>query len=94
MLANKKLLWMGLYGIAITAVSWLTPLFVVVLNTIGLSVSRAWIDTVMALALAIFIGLTKRSCVWAGSKSLTVAAAEYRFPKNCEFRLPARKVSD
>jgi hypothetical protein len=66
MLANKKLLWVGLCGIAIAAVSWLTPLLVVVLDAIGLSLSRPWIDTAMAVALAIFIGLTMYALVRMG----------------------------
>jgi hypothetical protein len=44
----------------------LTPFFVVVLDAIGQSVPRAWIDTVMAVALAIFIGVTMYALVRMG----------------------------
>jgi hypothetical protein len=88
MLANKKLLWVGLYGIAIAAVSWLTPVFVVALDAIGLSVPRAWIDTVMAVALAIFIGLTMYALVRMGRLKIVSGGCCGVLPIPEELKIP------
>ncbi len=63
---DKKLLRVGLCGTAIAAVSWLTPLLVVALDAVGLSVSRAWIDNIAAPATLLLFGLTTYALAHSG----------------------------
>ena len=50
----------------IAAVCWLTPFLIVVLGAVGLPLSRVWVVSIAAPALAIFMGLTMYALVRMG----------------------------
>lgn len=55
---DRKLLWTGIVGTAITAVCCFTPVLVVALGALGLSARLGWLDLVLFPFLAVFVGLT------------------------------------
>jgi mercuric ion transport protein len=84
---NKILLRVGLCGMVLAAISWLTPILFVALHTVGLPVSRAWIDSVSAPALAIFMGLTMYALVRMGRLKIVARGCCY-VPIPEELRIP------
>jgi len=54
---NKKLLTTGIIGTLLAAVCCFTPILVVLLGTLGLSMFVGWLDYVLLPALAIFIAI-------------------------------------
>lgn len=55
---DRKLLFTGLAGTAITALCCFTPVLVLLLGAVGLSAVLGWIDYVLLPALALFVGIT------------------------------------
>lgn len=53
-----KLLQIGIVGSVIVALCCFTPLLIVLLGFVGISVALGWIDYVLFPALLFFIGLT------------------------------------
>lgn len=55
---NKKLLSAGIVGSVVTAIGCFTPVLVLGLGVVGLSVPLGWLDYVLYPALAAFLGVT------------------------------------
>ncbi len=55
---DRKLLRTGIIGTVIAAICCFTPVLVILLGAVGLSVWLGWLDYVLFPALAIFLGLT------------------------------------
>lgn len=55
---NKKLLKVGILGSIVTAICCFTPILVILLTALGLSVILGWIDWVLFPLLALFLILT------------------------------------
>ena len=55
---ERRLLWVGAAGSAVTAVCCFTPVLVILLGALGLSAWLAWLDYLLLPALVLFIGLT------------------------------------
>ncbi len=54
---SNKLLKIGIFGAAITALCCFTPILVILLGTLGFSALIGKLDYVLLPALAIFVGL-------------------------------------
>ena len=63
---NKKLMKVGLIGSVIAAICCFTPLLVILLGSIGLSVVVGYLDYVLLPILAIFILIVVLSLVLGG----------------------------
>jgi mercuric ion transport protein len=55
---RPSLLRTGIVGTVVTAICCFTPVLVVALGALGLSAWLGWLDVVLFLLLALFIGLT------------------------------------
>jgi mercuric ion transport protein len=55
---DATLLRTGIVGSVIAALCCLTPVLVVLLGTLGVSVLVGWLDLVLPPALAVFLGIT------------------------------------
>jgi len=55
---HRRLLQVGLIGTVLAALCCFTPVLVVLFGAVGLSAVVGWIDPVVILALAGFLGLT------------------------------------
>ncbi|EYD71451.1 mercury resistance system transport protein MerF [Limimaricola hongkongensis] len=55
---NDRLLKYGLIGTVVVALCCFTPILVVLLGAVGLSVLLGWLDIVLLPTLAIFLGIT------------------------------------
>jgi mercuric ion transport protein len=54
---DRRLLGIGLFGAAVSAVCCFTPILAALLTAIGLSAAIGWLDYVLLPALAVFIGI-------------------------------------
>ena len=54
---DRKLLGVGLFGAAVSALCCATPILAALLTAIGLSAAIGWLDYVVLPALAVFIGI-------------------------------------
>jgi len=55
---NKRLLQIGVIGSVVAALCCFTPVLVVLLGTVGLAGAVGWLDPILMLALAGFLGIT------------------------------------
>jgi mercuric ion transport protein len=54
---DRKLLGIGLFGVAVSAVCCFTHVLAALLAAVGLSAAIGWLDYVLLPALAVFIGI-------------------------------------
>jgi mercuric ion transport protein len=54
---DRRLLGIGLFGAAVSAVCCFTPILAALLAAVGLSAAVGWLDYVLLPALAVFIGI-------------------------------------
>ncbi len=57
-MSDQKLLRLGVLGTVVAALCCFTPILAVLLGVVGLSALVGWLDVVLLLALAVFLGIT------------------------------------
>ena len=93
MLTDKKLLFVGIFGTAIAAVAWLTPLLFDALQALGLATSRAGIDNFAAPATLLLFGLTTYALAHSGRLKLRYLGC-CDVPVPDELRIPPAATKD
>ena len=56
-MTNKSLLWTGIVGAGVAILCCATPLLVILLGAVGLSVLTGYLDYVLLPAIVIFVGI-------------------------------------
>ena len=89
-LNDRILLQVGLWGMLVAAVSWLSPLVSIALHAGGLFVSRNWIDSISAPAFGMFMGQSMWALVRMGRLEIVNLGCCY-VPIPEELKLPPRQ---